>query len=70
MKNESTLVREYRVTKVTRKAGFVRGYDDADVETWQVWCKNVGDGEERRATYGDMDKAGFRKAKKKLRGNR
>jgi hypothetical protein len=65
MKNGSRLVGEYRVTKLTRKAGFVRGYDDADVETWQVWCKSVGDGEERRATYDDMKSAGFRKEKKK-----
>lgn len=63
MKNESKMVREYRAVKITRRAGFVPGYD-SEVETWQVWCKKVEDGEERRATYGDLRSAGFKRSKR------
>lgn len=68
MKNESRLVKEFRVATPVKRAGFVPAPfepDGEDVETWQVWCKSVENQEERRATYGDMTKAGFRKAKKK-----
>lgn len=64
MKNGSRLVPEFRVTKQTRRAGFVPSYDEQEVETWQVWCKNVDGSEDRRATRDDMRAAGFKKRKR------
>lgn len=64
MKNGSRLVPEYHVSKAVRRAGFVPGADEQEVETWQVWCKRADENEERRATRDDMRAAGFKKRKR------
>jgi hypothetical protein len=50
-------VPEFRRRVVTRSAGFVPSDSRADVELWQVWCRNAETGEERRATYDDIRRA-------------
>jgi hypothetical protein len=64
MKKHSKLVKEFRLQR--QRAGFVPGYGDADVETWQVWCRSAESPEtQRRATRGDMAAAGYVRAPKR-----
>jgi hypothetical protein len=59
-KRERTVPEFEKRTKKTR-AGFVSSYEET-VELWQVWCKSA-DGDEKRATFGDMRAAGFKRRK-------
>lgn len=55
-------MKEFRTERP--RAGFVPGYD-ADVETWQVWCRSAENPDHsRRATRGDMAAAGYVRAPK------
>lgn len=57
------LVPEFQKRARVPRAGFVPG-DEYTVETWQVWCRNAESGDERRATHGDMRRAGFARRKR------
>jgi hypothetical protein len=57
-------VPEFEVREKRRRAGFVPSErDDVDTELWQVWCRSSA-GEERRATFQDMRRAGLAKRKR------
>jgi hypothetical protein len=56
------IVPEFRVEKKRTRAGFAPAHfdEDNDVEIWQVWCQNAEGEESRRATFEDLEKAGFK----------
>jgi len=55
---------EYEIRTHKRRAGFVPYSEpEPDVEIWSVWCRS-NSGEEKRATYQDLRRAGLKRAKK------
>lgn len=52
------------------RAGFVPNHDwtqDNETELWQVWCVSGNGDRSRRATFADLDRAGFKPKKFKRR---
>jgi len=42
-----------------RRAGFIPGYEQGDVEVWQLWCRTADGEDAHRATFQEVRKAGF-----------
>lgn len=67
MKNPNRLVPEVKFkAQQKHRAGFVPNFTDSDddVELWQIWMHSSDGEQSRRATFADLDKAGFQKRKK------
>lgn len=63
MKRSKKIVPEFSVSTRRPRAGFIPGhFSDDDVELFQIWCRSSS-GDERRATFGDMSRAGFKPRK-------
>lgn len=59
------IVPEFHVASKRTRAGFAPGFDEDDVELWQVWCQTADGEQSRRATFDDLAKAGFKPRKRR-----
>ena len=66
MKNPNRLVPEVKIKSPPKpRAGFIPGWEEAEVELWQVWMHRSDGEESRRATVADLESAGFKRKKGK-----
>lgn len=49
----------YMRSEPEKRAGFVPGDDEGLVELWQLWCRMAEGEDARRATFRDLQRAGF-----------